>query len=86
MILLRFLIISICVMYIIRSLVRLFLPMLFQSMVNKAQQQHNYSQQRYGQQRPQQPDNRIKVDHMPPAKKSSIPDNEGDFIDYEEVK
>jgi hypothetical protein len=86
MVLLRFLIISICVMYIIRSLVRIFLPMLFQSMMNKAQQQHTYSQQQYRQQRQQQPDNRVKVDHIPPAKKSSIPDNEGDFIDYEEVK
>jgi len=41
MIFIRFLLISILVLYIIRSLVRLLLPMLFQSMVNKAQQQQN---------------------------------------------
>jgi hypothetical protein len=83
MLLIRFLIIAICVLYIVRSLARIFLPMLFQSMVNKAQQQHNPNQY---QQRPNQTESKIKVDYMPPAQKSTIPDNEGDFIDYEEVK
>jgi flagellar basal body-associated protein FliL len=86
MILIRFLIITICVLYIVRSLARIFLPMLFQSVVNKAQQQH---QQQYRQQQQQQykrPEEKIRVDYVPPAKKSSVPDNEGDFIDYEEVK
>lgn len=84
MILIRFLIISVCVLYIIRSLARIFLPMLFQSMVNKAQQQTR--QQYQQQQSSNRPDGKIKVDYIPPAKKSSVPDNEGDFIDYEEVK
>lgn len=82
MILIRFLIISICALYIIRSLARIFLPMLFQSMVNKAQEQQR-NQQQYQQQRPT---GSIKVDYMPPAPKKNIPDSEGDFIDYEEVK
>ncbi len=37
--LLSFLITAILVLYIVRSLARIFLPMLFQSVVNKAQQQ-----------------------------------------------
>lgn len=82
--LIRFLIIAICTLYIIRSLVRIFLPMLFQGMVNKAQQQYNnQNQQQYRQQRPT---GSVKVDYMPPAQKNSIPDSEGEFIDYEEVK
>ncbi|WP_158828709.1 DUF4834 family protein [Mucilaginibacter lacusdianchii] len=87
MILIRFLIISICVLYIIRSLARIFLPMLFQNMVNKAQQQQQQQQgrQQY-QQRYNQPDGKVKVDYIPPTKKNSVPDSEGDFIDYEEVK
>ncbi|MBS7566580.1 DUF4834 family protein [Mucilaginibacter sp. Bleaf8] len=85
MILIRFLIISVCVLYIIRSLARIFLPMLFQSMVNKAQQQ-NRQQYQQQQQSSNRPDGKIKVDFIPPAKKNSVPDNEGDFIDYEEVK
>lgn len=82
MLLIRFLIISICILYIIRSLVRFLLPMLFQGMVNKAQQQQN-AQQQYQQKKPT---GAIKVDYMPPAQKGAIPDSEGEFIDYEEVK
>jgi flagellar basal body-associated protein FliL len=81
MILIRFLIISICVLYIIRSLARIFLPMLFQNMVNKAQQQQQQTRQPYN-----RPDEKIRVDYIPPAKKGNVPDSEGDFIDYEEVK
>jgi len=81
MILIRFLIVSICILYVVRALVRLLLPFLFQSVINKAQQQ----QQNYN--RPQQPPTgRIKVDYIPEGKKSNIPDTEGEFVDYEEVK
>jgi hypothetical protein len=84
MLLIRFLIISICILYILRSLVRFLLPMLFQGMVNKAQQQQNAQQQQYRGQ--QKPTGAIKVDYMPPAQKGAIPDSEGEFVDYEEVK
>jgi hypothetical protein len=55
--------------------------MFFQSVVNKAQQ---HSQQAY--QRPNRNDNAVKVDYIPEGKKGTIPDSEGDFVDYEEVK
>jgi hypothetical protein len=54
--------------------------MLFQSLVNKAQQQN---QQQYRSQNP--PEGKVKVDYIPNTK-SSIPDSEGDFVDYEEIK
>lgn len=77
----RFLFIAILVLYIIRSIVRLLLPMLFQSVVNKAQegQQQQYRSQKA-------PEGKVKVDYVPEKKKGSIPDSAGDFIDYEEVK
>lgn len=84
MILIRFLIIAICVLYIVRSLARIFLPMLFQGIINKAQQQQQYKQNY--QQQPNRPEGRIKVDYIPPTPKNTIPDSEGDFVDYEEVK
>jgi flagellar basal body-associated protein FliL len=85
MLLIRFLIISICILYILRAVVRIFLPMLFQGFVNKAQQQQQNTQQRqYSQQK--RPTGAIKVDFMPPAQKGAIPDSEGEFVDYEEVK
>jgi hypothetical protein len=94
--LLSFLIISILVLYIIRALSRIFLPMLFQNVVNKAQQQQQQQQQNYQQnyrQNTSQNTNqnttqgKIKVDYVPPqVKKGTIPDSEGDFVDYEEIK
>ena len=82
MLLLRFLFFAILIMYIIRALVRLLLPMLFQGMVNKAQQQ---GQQQHQYRSQKQPEGKVKVDYIP-ENKSSIPDSEGDFIDYEEIK
>lgn len=80
--LIRFLLISICILYIIRSLMRYLIPVLFQSVVNKAQQQAQ--QQSTRQQR--RPDGAVKVDYIPEGKKSAVPDSEGEFVDYEEVK
>jgi hypothetical protein len=81
--LIRFLIISICSLYIIRSLARILLPMFFQNVINKAQEQQR-NQQNYQQYK--KPDERVKVDYMPEGKKSSVPDSEGEFVDYEEIK
>lgn len=83
--LLRFLIISIAVLYIIRTLARIFLPMLFQNFVKKAQQQYgqaNTSNTNFN----KKPEGSIKVEYMPPKPKSSVPDSEGEFVDYEELK
>ena len=86
--LLSFLISAILVLYIIRSLARILLPMLFQSVINKAQQQQQQpnrgQQQNY--QRQSQQDARIKVDYIPQGKKNTVPDSEGEFVDYEEIK
>ncbi len=83
MVLLRFLIISILILYVVRLIMRLLAPYLFQSLVNKAQQQ----QQQYNSRNQQeQPTGRIKVDYVPESKKSNIPDSEGEFVEYEEVK
>ncbi len=84
MLLIRFLIISICVLYILKSIVRMIIPAIFSSFVNKAQQHQNTQQNQYRQQ--QKPTGKIKVDYMPPGKKANIPDSEGDFVEYEEVK
>ena len=80
MVLLRFLIISILILYVVRTIMRLLLPFLFQSVVNKAQQNQQNAN------RAEKPTGRIKVDYIPEGKKSNIPDSEGEFVDYEEVK
>ena len=88
--LLSFLITAILVLYIVRSLARIFLPMLFQSVVNKAQQQHQNQQYQNQQQqnnyRQSRTETKVKVDYIPQGKKGSVPDSEGEFVDYEEIK
>jgi len=85
--LLRFLFIAILILYIIRNVARIFLPFLFQSVVNKAQQgrpqEHQQQQTNYSQPKKEGP---IKVDYIPKGKRNTVPDNEGEFIDYEEIK
>jgi hypothetical protein len=83
--LVRFLFIAIAILYIIRAIVRWALPMLFQSMVNKAQQQQQQNHQtNYKSQ--EKPTGRVKVDYVPENQKGKFPDSEGEFVDYEEVK
>ena len=80
MVLLRFLIISILILYVVRTIMRLVLPYFFQSVVNKAQQNQQNAN------RAEKPTGRIKVDYIPEGTKSNIPDTEGEFVEYEEIK
>jgi len=79
---LDFLFFAVITYYIIRAVLRIVLPMLFQKVVNKAQQQQNY-QQNYNS---GTKTDKIKVDYIPKPNKGSVPDSEGEFIDYEEIK
>ena len=80
--LLTFLITAILILYIVRSVARILLPFLFQNVVNKAQQnagrQQNYSSNTKS--------DKIKVDYIPKTNKGTVPDSEGEFVDYEEIK
>lgn len=81
MTLIRFLLISIALLYIVRLIARLLLPALFQKIVNKAQQQQNGYNNNYR----TRPEGKIKVDYAP-DNKPSVPDTEGEFVDFEEIK
>lgn len=80
--LLKFLFITICVLWLIRMIIRLALPYLFQSLVKKAQQQAGQYQHP-----PQhkKADGQIRVDYVPPKERSKS-NSAGDFVEYEEVK
>jgi predicted PurR-regulated permease PerM len=83
--LLSFLLTAILVLYIIRAVARIVLPMLFQNVINKAQQQQNQQHQQQQSYRANTKTDKIKVDYIPKTNKN-IPDSEGDFVDYEEIK
>lgn len=84
MILLRFLFITICVLWLLKMVARLLLPMLFQKVVRKAQQQTGPHHQQYHSSK----EGEIHVDYIPPqkTKKPIKIDKAGDFVDYEEIK
>lgn len=85
MALLKFLFITILVMWLIKMLARLLLPVLFKKMVSKAQQQMNNQYSRPQQQ--SRPSGKISVDYVPPKdREARAADKAGDFIDFEEVK
>jgi len=77
----RFLIISICILYIFRFVVRLILPVLFQGMINKATQHGGAAKNA----QPKRPEGKVQVEYMPPKEPSPLADK-GEFVDYEEVK
>ena len=86
--LIKFIIITILVLWIIRVLVRLIFPMvlknIFGSMQNQAAGAQQYQQQ--PQQKSSRPEGAISIDYMPKKEKKGNADNLGDFVDYEEVK
>ncbi|WP_443945457.1 DUF4834 family protein [Pedobacter sp. AW1-32] len=83
MALIKFIFITILVLWIIRMLIRLILPMLFNNLASKMQQQA--SGQQYQQQK-RKPEGKISIDYMPPKPDQSKTDKLGDFVDYEEIK
>jgi predicted lipid-binding transport protein (Tim44 family) len=83
--LIEFFLVGAVIYYGIRALIRFLLPMLFQSLVNKAQQGGNQQQQYRQSANRRQAEGSVRVDKAPKTK-SSIPDSEGDYIDYEEIK
>jgi hypothetical protein len=85
----RFLIIAICVLYLIRVLARIFLPFLFKKVVHNMHEKMNNQQQGYADNMKNnaKPEGTISVDYVPPQpKKKPKLDSTGDFVDYEEIK
>lgn len=100
--LLKFLLIAICILYLIRVLARIFLPFLFKKAMNKMQEKMNqqyggnggggfqYKEYHFGgntNKTNAKPEGKISVDYVPPAPKNGPNlDKGGEFVDFEEVK
>ena len=82
MALLKFLFITICILWLLKMVARILLPILFQKMVKKAQ--NHATQQYHYKQSP--PDGKVKIDFMPPRPKDEKSNKAGDFVEYEEIK
>lgn len=80
----KFILITLLILYIIRIILRLVFPAVLRSMFAKVQQQ---AQNQHKQQQQNKPEGSISIDYMPPpAPKTGNSDKLGDFVDYEEVK
>lgn len=83
MFLIKFIFITIIVLWIIRVLIRLLFPVMLKNMVGNMQQQAANGGQA---QRPSRPEGSISIDYMPKKEKKGNADKLGDFVDYEEIK
>jgi hypothetical protein len=84
--LLKFLLITILVMWLIKMIFRITAPYLLQKLMSKAQ---NHTGQQYAKQENKQsrPNGQINIDYIPPKdKEARAADKAGDFVDYEELK
>ena len=87
MFLIKFIFITVIILWVIRLLIRLIFPVMLKSMFGNIQQQAaNASQQQQQQQRPSKPEGSISIDHMPKKEKHGNADKLGDFVEYEEIK
>ena len=82
--LIKFIFITILILWIIRVIFRLIFPVVLKNMFNKMQQQAG--QGNAAQRETKKPEGAISIDYMPPQPKKGNADKLGDFVDYEEVK
>jgi hypothetical protein len=80
----KFLFVTILILWIIRVLLRLVFPLVLKSVFGKMQQQQ--SGQNGQQQKSSKPEGSISIDYVPPQPKHGSTDKLGDFVEYEEVK
>lgn len=84
--LIKFLIICFCIYLILKWILKPVLRILFSRMVEDFVRKHTNGQYSH-ESRQKRKEGNIRVDYAPSEKKNQkIPDNEGEYIDFEEVK
>ena len=83
--LIKFIFITIMVLWLIRLLLRLIFPLVLKNMFSKMQQSAANPRQQQQQSRRTQ-EGSINIDYVPPQPKKGNADKLGDFVEYEEVK
>ncbi|WP_442589350.1 DUF4834 domain-containing protein [Pedobacter sp. AW31-3R] len=81
---LKFLFITVLILWLIRILLRLVFPIVLKNLFGKMQQQAEQGAQ--PRQAPRKPEGSISIDYVPPQPKKGNADKLGDFVDYEELK
>lgn len=89
--LLKFLLVAIAILWLVRMIVRLVFPFAMRKMAEKvmsnAQQQYQngnpYQQQAN---RRTRPDGKVHIDYVPPQQAKKGAKNAGEFVEFEEIK
>ncbi|MFM6976634.1 MAG: DUF4834 family protein [Sphingobacteriaceae bacterium] len=80
--LIKFILYFFLILWTLRILFRLLLPVVFRQLIKKVQNQAQQTQAK-----PQYKEGTIHVDHVPPkGKKTKNTDQAGEFVDFEEIK
>jgi hypothetical protein len=79
----KFLFITILILWVIRLLLRLVFPMVLKSVFGKMQEQ---AAEQTSHKASSKPEGSISIDYVPPQQKPGNSDKLGDFVEYEEVK
>ncbi len=78
----KFILITLLIFYILKIILRLVFPMVLRSLFSKVQQQAGNQREQHR----TKPEGSISIDYMPPTAKTGKTDKLGDFVDYEELK
>jgi hypothetical protein len=87
--LLKFLLVAILILWILRMVARLIFPWAMKKAAEKIMSQQPYSPNQGPKQRSQSkaPEGTIHIDYVPPkAKEGTGPQRAGDFVEFEEVR
>jgi len=82
MALIKFILITIMILWIIRIIIRAIFPVVLKNVFSNMQQQSGNAQKP----RTSKPEGAMSIDYMPQKEKKGNADKLGDFVDYEEVK
>jgi len=83
MFLIKFIFITIIILWVIRLLIRLIFPVMLKNAFGNMQQQATANPQ---QPRSTKPEGSISIEYMPEKEKRGNADKLGDFVEYEEIK
>ena len=78
---LRFLFYLFLILWLLRIVLRIALPLVFKRMIAKLQKRAEQTQGSH----PKQPEGSIHVDYVPPKGKKPKKDSAGEFVDFEEI-
>ncbi len=81
--LIKFILYFILILWLLRIIGQLLLPLLFKRIIKKAQEQAFGAQ---NQTKASRPEGSIHIDHVPPKNKARKKDEAGEFVDFEEIK